>query len=637
MILITSPHTSFTAVALEVAREKNLNIHIVESILEKSIDKVRDAVAKHGPFDVILSRGGTADTLKKHFDIPIVSADITDFDVLQSLWAAKQVSKHIGYLGFHDDPKLYDFPSISKILDMDIRLYSYENTDELHDQVLKAKADGSNVILVGSQMAEKIAEGIGLTVIHLKTSKRALVEAILHAEEIIFALKRERYYSDTLSTVMDLSSEGMVSVDAAKVIRFANLAAENILNTKKEALIHTDITETVFRDFFADQTSSEPHLGKIISVGDQEIIANYLPFSIAPSNKGVVLNFTTVKDIQKTEQRIRKELFTQRMTAKYTFPDIIGRNPLFLETVKMAKDFGLSDHTVIIYGETGTGKERFAHSMHNIGRRKEYPFVVVNCGALPENLLESELFGYSEGAFTGAKKGGKVGLLELAHGGTVFLDEIDKMPMSLQVKILRVLQEKQVQPLGGSRVIPVDIRIISATNRNLHDLTQRNEFLIDLYFRLNVLNIHVPALRERKDDINLLVNHFCQKHSPSVSSSIFSDGMREEFLRYSWPGNVRELENLTLRYITLKISKVSETSIHRYFPELSGSLATPAEENVSVKSQDIYLTQGTLKNMQQQMALQLLQRFGGNKTRLASFLGISRNTLAAILRNAPLK
>ena len=218
-------------------------------------------------------------------------------------------------------------------------------------------------------------------------------------------------------------------------------------------------------------------------------------------------------------------------------------------TVKKAIKIGLTDSTVMIYGESGTGKEMIAQSIHNISIRNVEPFVAINCAAISESLLESELFGYEEGAFTGARKGGKPGLFELAHGGTIFLDEINSVSLNLQAKLLRVLEEKEVMRIGSDYVIPLDVRIISAANEDLKSKAYEGNFRSDLFYRLNILELHIPSLRDRKRDILPLFKYYLEKLSNESDGIIVDSGIEEKLVKYSWPGNVRELRNIAQRYV----------------------------------------------------------------------------------------
>jgi len=265
--------------------------------------------------------------------------------------------------------------------------------------------------------------------------------------------------------------------------------------------------------------------------------------------------------------------------AKYNFSDIVGQSDTFERAVSQAEHIASSSSTVLLYGETGTGKELFAQSIHNASDRRNKPFVAINCGALPPSLIESSLFGYEEGAFTGAKKGGSPGAFEQADQGTIFLDEISEMELNLQTKILRVLQEREITRLGGKKPIPINVRVISSTNKDLAELIKENNFRSDLYFRLNVLQIKVPSLRERLEDIPLLVNHFIRKHNALLGKYVtaVSPDVISLLKEYQWPGNVRELQNY-VEYALNMINKEESVILPEHLPSIFRSNGRVIEE-----------------------------------------------------------
>ena len=246
------------------------------------------------------------------------------------------------------------------------------------------------------------------------------------------------------------------------------------------------------------------------------------------------------KEEEQKQHELRRQLLNKGHKAKYTFDDILGESGAIKKIKEIAKKMAKTNSAVLITGESGTGKELFAHAIHNYSDRKDYPFVAVNCAAIPENLLESELFGYEEGAFTGAKRGGKIGLFEFAHMGTLFLDEIEGMSPALQIKLLRVIQEKEIMKIGGDKVINIDVRIIAATNEELRKLVKENKFRKDLYYRINTLPIMIPPLREREDDVYLLLERFKTEIGADFK---FTPKAKEAFKMYNWEGNIRELKN----------------------------------------------------------------------------------------------
>ncbi|MBB5323513.1 transcriptional regulator of acetoin/glycerol metabolism [Anoxybacillus tepidamans] len=320
-----------------------------------------------------------------------------------------------------------------------------------------------------------------------------------------------------------------------------------------------------------------------------------------------------MKEIEKVRQFVNRLSGNQ---AKITFDDIIGQHPHFIQKLNEAKLAAATDSNVLILGESGTGKEMLAQAIHNASKRKNKPFIAINCGGIPRDLLGSELFGYVEGAFTGAKKGGSAGKFELADGGTLFLDEIGEMSLEMQVLLLRVIQEKEVMRIGGHKVIPVDVRIIAATNKNLREEVQKGSFREDLFFRLNVMPIILPSLRERKEDIPLLAKYFISKLCNKLNKPF--PEIRQDFLQaliqYDWPGNIRELQNILER--TLNRNTKPFLSAKDLPEELFQPFLSQAKEELEIHKDDI----------KKRSLIRALHLFNGNVTKAAEHLGISRST-----------
>ncbi len=318
-----------------------------------------------------------------------------------------------------------------------------------------------------------------------------------------------------------------------------------------------------------------------------------------------------------------KEEVHKSHTAQYKFDDIVGNDKKLLQAISLAKQVARQPQTkVLINGETGTGKELFAHSIHNASARSLKPFVRVNCAAIPEHLLEAELFGYEDGAFTGAKKGGRMGKFELANQGTIFLDEIGEIPLSLQSKLLVVLQEWEIERLGGNRSMKLDVRVISATHRNLQSLVEKGLFREDLYYRLNVLQVEVPALRNRKEDISLLVKHLLKKLNDRLKTPV--ENISREALnmleKHAWPGNVRELENVLERALSLAYMEHAHLLDLKHFTFIIDKInANWSPFNKSLKE--------ATQEFEHRIITQVLEQKGSNKALVAESLGIDLSSL----------
>ncbi len=302
---------------------------------------------------------------------------------------------------------------------------------------------------------------------------------------------------------------------------------------------------------------------------------------------------------------------------------MIGQSLEFSLVKSIAHQLSITTSTLLITGESGTGKELFAQAIHNASNREHCPFVRINCAALPESLLESELFGYEEGAFSGAKKGGKPGKFELAKGGTIFLDEIGDMPLNMQTKMLTVLQERVIERVGGTRLIPINVRVIAATNRDLEDLVKQQLFREDLYYRLNVVRLSIPPLRKRMEDIPLLINVLIKRINGTLGSDIkgISDPALDLLKKYSWPGNVRELENLLERAANLACFNGDEILLAEHFPSLN-HINQPTKK----KPADYNLNKA-IEDLEKDMIIETLLTTNNNKAQAAQLMGLNKSVL----------
>ena len=341
--------------------------------------------------------------------------------------------------------------------------------------------------------------------------------------------------------MLDTLSDGIIGADEQENVFAYNAAAERILNIAKSQVMGRKVGKLFdfipFDKYKNLGVDSEPlllrHKGVLLNVTIRPIVYN-------GKTMGAYANLQRFKDLEKKQSILRSQLNQSKQCAKYTFDDIICRSRSMEQAANIAKKMAQTNSSILITGESGTGKELFVHAIHKASARRDCPFVAINCAALPDNLLESELFGYEEGAFTGAKKGGKMGLFEFANSGTIFLDEVEAMSPTLQVKLLRVLQEREIMHIGGGGIIHVDVRVIATSNESLEKMVEEGRFRSDLYYRLNTLPIFLPPLRDRRDDIESLVAHFQQVFGKPFD---LNDDVWALFMQYPWKGNVRELRN----------------------------------------------------------------------------------------------
>ena len=374
--------------------------------------------------------------------------------------------------------------------------------------------------------------------------------------------------------------------------------------------------------------SGKPILGDIFFYEGKTVICNRYPLIKDGAGIGA-MSYQVFEGVEKLFDSIRelqdqlgyyKEKMKKYVGVRYSLVDTIGSSPGAIEIRTAVLKAANSNATVLIQGETGTGKELVAHALHQESQRSSYSFVKLNCAAIPQELIESELFGYEEGAFTGALKGGKKGKFELADKGTLFLDEISQLSMAAQAKLLRVLQEKEVERIGGREPIPVNVRIIVATNDNLEELLKLGTFRADLYYRLNVIPIRVPPLRERKSDIPLLVNSFVEKYGEQAGVGLVSieDDAMDLLMEYDWPGNIRELEHAIERAINLCYFNVLELA---HFEWLAPKVQKKKKIIAGKSIQDARAAS------EKEVILNALQATQGNKKKAAELLGIARPLL----------
>jgi transcriptional regulator with PAS, ATPase and Fis domain len=362
-----------------------------------------------------------------------------------------------------------------------------------------------------------------------------------------------------LDTVINLAHEGILLLDNHGKIALHNQALAEMLNLGENAVGRgLEVFEPEIQEILSQEQNQE----WLVETKGRSIIVNRQEIKYFGERSGSYFNFQEVTYIRQLEQNLSRKLRERGLTTRYSFSDVLYHSPQMAECVELARRIAGSEFTVLIMGESGTGKELLAQSIHNASARSKQPFVAVNCAAVPENLLESELFGYTGGSFTGALREGKAGLFEQANNGTVFLDEIGDMPPALQGKLLRVLQERQIMRVGSTKLTQVNIRVIAATNRNLRERIQAGHFREDLYYRLNALSLIVPPLRERPEDIFLLLDHFLAEQNQAHLT--FTPEARNLLLRYGWPGNIRELGNVANHICLMAVNPVTITALPSY-------------------------------------------------------------------------
>jgi PAS domain S-box-containing protein len=450
----------------------------------------------------------------------------------------------------------------------------------------------------------------------------ASAEAIEHELELEAAHLEAKRASEHYLAIMESIREGILCIEASGEITEINHFARKYLGYNEKELVgqHLEmLIEPAKLKSYLNVVKSGARMdevelflrrknGKRVSV-----LINMTPVSQSQSEKKeAVLTFRESKRVHHLVNKIVGS------TAIYTFNDILGESREIRQAIEIARRVADSDATVLLYGESGTGKEMFAQGIHNASRRKNQPFIFINCGAIPRDLVASELFGYVEGAFTGARKGGQPGKFELSDGGTLFLDEIGDMPLDTQAMLLRVLETRQVVRVGGYDVLPVDVRVIAATHKQLKDEVEKGNFRSDLYYRLNVMPIHTPALRERRSDIPRLIDNFYEQFNKSeLTRPQIQDDFYRVMTHYNWPGNVRELQNVMQMMVSLAGEGPLEAQFIPSYIRLGG-VTEALEKSVHIEP---------LAEVERKAIRHALDMSKGNVARAAKALGIGRATL----------
>lgn len=618
---LVAPYPRLAELAIEVCRELGEDLEVRRGDLSAGVEVAREMQSRG--VDVVISRGGTALAIEQAVDIPVIPIQVTGFDIVRAIHAAKQLGGAIGVIGFKN--VIYGTEGIQDALGVSLRLIYLEHESDAEEQIAAAVRGGLQVI-VGDAISARITAKYGAKGVLIESGKEAIIKAIEEAKHVATVRRRERQRAEEFKAILDFAYEGIVAIDQFGVVKVFNPIAERLLGVSAARAIGRPITEVlpgVGLDLV--RASGRPELGAVQRLGSTLIVSNRVPITVGGEIVGAVFTFQDVSRIQQVEKEVRRELYLKGHVAKHTFDDIITVDDTMREVIARAQRFASTDSTVLISGETGTGKELFAQSIHNASRRRNGPFVAVNCAALPESLLESELFGYEEGAFTGSRKGGKPGLFELAHGGTIFLDEIGDMSMQIQARLLRVLEQREVMRLGGDKVLPVDVRVIAATHRDLKRAVNDGTFRADLFYRLNILTIALPPLRERTCDIPALAERFIAAscRNLGIPQKRLSSGAITALVSHTWPGNVRELRNVCERLaVGVESREIDEETVWKLLGrDDHATEITQPEGTVTVA------IEGGLRQIENEIMRQVLRKVGGDRTEAARLLGINRSTL----------
>ncbi len=600
-------------------------VHVFEGGFEEALATLRARRAGGEHVDALVAAGANGAYLRDHADVPVVVVGASTVDTIGALLRARRFSARIGVVNFSRVVSGIDEGRF--LLDgATVEQRPYLTPEEARTQVLELAAQGIEVI-VGPGPVCDLAEQTGLKAV-LLYGQDSLAQSIRQAIEIARVTRAAAARHDHLRLAVDQLEPGVAVVDLdervlsanAALLRLLALPALEVLGRPLSAVAPALGLARVLEAGIAESDTLE-------RLGGRSWLVSRTPLRDHGTLRGAVAVCQDATTIQRLERRLRSQHRPPRFEARYTLGAIVGDSGPIRAVRAMAERYARTDATVLITGESGTGKEMVAQGIHAAGRRRDHPFVAINCAAFPETLLESELFGYEEGAFTGSRRGGRPGLFEAAHLGTIFLDEVGDVPLTLQSRLLRVLQERQVLRLGSNDPTPIDVRVVAATHRDLRAAVAAGQFRDDLYFRLHILPIHLPPLRERPGDVAAIAGDLLRRaltrHGVPGAHARALSRVLPRLEAYAWPGNVRELENVLERVAVLFADGAIaddrlDAELHAALPELFEGAAPPAP------APGLRATRQASERLHVE---RVVSECGGNLSEAARRLGVGRSTL----------
>ncbi len=604
-------------------------IELVAHAFDDAVVAVR-ALHAQSPVDAVVAAGASGEWLRQHLDIPVAMVEVRGSDLMRALAAARALSPRVGLVSF-DGPSEH-LAQLDALFGMGIAQFSYRNPEDGPACIEALRAAGVEAVVAPGLVAD-LAEQAGIASV-LMYSDDAVRQALQDAVHLARHSRAERSRHERLGTILGQLQDGVVAVDLRQRIEALNPAMAELLGASVAQLVGRVLSEVEpVLDLGATLLMRDAPAEEVLQIGMRTLVVRRAPIVESGEVTGALLVCRDPAVIQRADRHLRANQRQRGAPARYRIEAFTGTSTAARRVRELAQQCAASDATVFITGESGTGKELVAQGIHTASRRASQPFLAVNCAALGESLLESELFGYEEGSFTGARRGGKTGLIEAAHTGTLFLDEIGDMPLALQTRLLRVLQEREVLRLGATAAVPVDLRVIAATHADLAAQVERGLFRRDLYYRLAVLRIETPALRERSADIAPLASSLMARRAaaagvPTAQASAWLAALLELAAGYGWPGNVRELENLVERLLACHGylapgGRMDRARLLEVFAECTQERPVPVRER---------LLKGARVAAERQRVREVLQSVQGHQDQACAILGISRSTLWRRLR-----
>lgn len=618
-------------------------VAVLDRIYDDAVRGIAELRASSG-VDAVVAAGSNGQFLRDHLDIPVVLVKPDGFDLMQSLAGAALRSQRVALVTYGSPPPELQLFNERFSLGLEIRSYSTET--EAQACVESLAGMGVDVVVAPGLVVD-LARAQGMTGM-LLYSQGAVREAMGAAIDIARVARQETARREKLNTILGQLKDGVVAVDPDERIEAVNPAMEAFIGLPAEQLLGRRLSAVQGELSLAHTLrTGASEVEQVQQVGGRTSVVTRLPIVEQGRRTGAVLVCQDPVVIQRLDRSLRTRSRPPMHHAKYGLVNLVGDSEALRSVKRRALSCAKSAATVLVVGESGTGKELLAQGIHNAGDRRAQPFIAINCAAFPESLLESELFGYVEGAFTGSSRGGKTGLFEAAHTGTIFLDEIGEMPLSLQTRLLRVLQEREVLRIGATVPTPVDLRVIAATHRDLSVQVSEGLFRQDLYYRLNILSVRLPSLRERQGDLPLLARHLAEKIALRLGTLTLADDALVQAVvdagrHYAWPGNIRELENLIERIMVFREPGsqgrgFTQDELREIAPELFEGRGAVSVADVSDGAsplavreegeQSASFFETDLRAVERRHLLNALAQAGGNRDEAARLLGVSRTTL----------
>ncbi len=627
---LISPSRLITNCSLQYCSESNIDLQISDTMLHDAILPAKKMEAEG--VEVLLTGLGTGTILREHVQVTIVTFSRDSIDFIRGLLEVVEKGKKKILVPLYN-ATIDIIDVLERFFGIEIEVFPYKDLFELKNIIQNASEKGFDAV-VGGGMAVSYAQKAGLLAIEASRNDSVIRSSLETATSVIQTQRKEQEKTERYRCILNATTDGIIASDKAGKITSVNNFAMQLLQVDRKGSIIGEPVDRYLPKELADRVArvlSEniPIYDSLEKVNQKSVVCNLHPIMVEGFITGCVTSFSEISNVIRTENKVRRSLIKGH-TARYVIDNLLYKSEIMHDVVSKAIRFAKTDSNLLLSGETGTGKEILAQSIHNLSKRAKQPFVSLNCAALPDQLLESELFGYEEGAFTGSKKGGKPGLFEIAHKGTIFLDEIGETPENVQIRLLRVLQEREIMRLGADQLVPIDVRVIAASNRDLGQEVHKGSFREDLFFRLNVLRIHLPPLRQRLIDIPVLINAFIKELSKQhgIHPITIPDACFEKLMNYRWPGNVRQLRNLTERIILLSPRGFELNEFEALYSELMEYQRQGTPSEIKNKPENLYDQMKQGKKIKEANELKkALEDARYSKTKAAKMLGISRTTL----------